>query len=281
MSDRPEMIERPSYPTALGASSLRSITLLGCDLAEDVMGKVGFGELAFWLAAQRRPTPGETRVFEAVLAALADHGFTPTAIVTRLTYLSAPDSIQGALAAGLLGGGSRFLGVTEDCGRFLHQVLTAHEGPPPSDDAGWDALALETVRARRQEGRFIPGLGHHVHKEGDPRTPRLLRIAAEENLVGPHLSLFTAIGRVHPEVLGKKLPLNGAGVCGAALADLGLPLELLRGFALLARTAGLIGQLAEELRRPVANEIFLSVDLNNRSVDPEPYAPDATGGSHG
>ncbi|GIH46591.1 citryl-CoA lyase [Microbispora rosea] len=281
MSDRPEMIERPSYPTALGASSLKSITLLGSDLAEDVMGKVGFGELAFWLAAQRRPTPGETRVFEAVLAALADHGFTPTAIVTRLTYLSAPDSIQGALAAGLLGGGSRFLGVTEDCGRFLHDVLAAHDGPLPSDDAGWDALALETVRARRQARRFIPGLGHHVHKEGDPRTPRLLEIAAEENLVGPHLSLFAAIGRVHPEVLGRTLPLNGAGVCGAALADLGLPLELLRGFALLARTAGLIGQLAEELRRPVANEIFLSVDLNNRSVDPEPYAPDATGGPHG
>ncbi|MFI9574980.1 citryl-CoA lyase [Microbispora rosea] len=281
MSDRPEMIERPSYPTALGASSLKSITLLGSDLAEDVMGKVGFGELAFWLAAQRRPTPGETRVFEAVLAALADHGFTPTAIVTRLTYLSAPDSIQGALAAGLLGGGSRFLGVTEDCGRFLHDALAAHDGPLPSDDAGWDALALETVRARRQARRFIPGLGHHVHKEGDPRTPRLLEIAAEENLVGPHLSLFAAIGRVHPEVLGRTLPLNGAGACGAALADLGLPLELLRGFALLARTAGLIGQLAEELRRPVANEIFLSVDLNNRSVDPEPYAPDATGGPHG
>src|SRR3954452_17606272 len=111
------------YPTALGAASPDRITLLGQDLAEDVMGRVGFGELAFWLATQRRATPGETRVFEAVLAALADHGFTPTAIVTRLTYLSAPDSVQGALAAGLLGGGSRFLGVTEDCGRFLHDVL--------------------------------------------------------------------------------------------------------------------------------------------------------------
>ncbi|MEV6980598.1 citryl-CoA lyase [Sphaerisporangium sp. NPDC051017] len=282
-ANRPERIDRPEYPTALGASSLKSITLLGHDLAEDVMGKVGFGELAFWLATQRRPTPGETRVFEAVLAALADHGFTPTAIVTRLTYLSAPDSIQGALAAGLLGGGSRFLGVTEDCGRFLHDVLTSLDGEPPADDTGWDALALETVRAQREARRFIPGLGHHVHKEGDPRTPRLLRIAAEEGLYGPHLSLFAAIGRVHPQVLGRTLPLNGAGVCGAALADLGLPLELLRGFALLARTAGLIGQLAEELRRPVGNEIFLSVDLNNRSVAPEPYTPavDATGGSHG
>jgi len=266
------MSEQPTYETALGASSLHSITLLGADLADDVMGKVGFGELAFWLATQRRPSSGETRVFEAVLAALADHGFTPTAIVTRLTYLSAPDSVQGALAAGLLGGGSRFLGVTEDCGRFLHDVLV-RAGTLPTDDHGWDALALETVTAQRAAKKFVPGLGHHVHKEGDPRTPRLFEIATEEGLYGPHLSLFAAIGRVHPQVLGKTLPLNGAGVCGAALADLGLPLELLRGFALLARTAGLIGQLAEELRHPVANDVFLSVDLNNRSVAPDPYVP--------
>ncbi|MFC7640817.1 citryl-CoA lyase [Streptosporangium lutulentum] len=209
-TENPERIDRPEYPTALGASSLESITLLGHDLADDVMGTVGFGELAFWLATQRRPTRGETRVFEAVLAALADHGFTPTAIVTRLTYLSAPDSIQGALAAGLLGGGSRFLGVTEDCGRFLHEVLVSLGDAPPGDDAGWDALALETVRAQREARRFVPGLGHHVHKQGDPRTPRLMQIAREEGLFGPHLSLFAAIGRVHPQVLGKTLPLNGA-----------------------------------------------------------------------
>ena len=272
------MAEQPTYPTALGASSLKTITLLGRDLAEDIMGTVGFGELAFWLATQRRPTPAEVRVFEAVLAALADHGFTPTAIVTRLTYLSAPDSIQGALAAGLLGGGSRFLGVTEDCGRFLHDVLSTVYGELPASESDWDALALAAVTARRKANGLIPGLGHHVHKEGDPRTPRLMRIATEEGLFGPHLALFAAIGRVHPRVLGRTLPLNGAGVCGAALADLGLPLELLRGFALLARTAGLIGQLAEELRHPVGNEIFLSVDLNNRSVPPE---PDTNGGSHG
>ncbi|GAA3662091.1 citryl-CoA lyase [Lentzea roselyniae] len=252
------------YETALGASTPDTITLLGQDLANDVMGTVGFGELAFWLATQRRPSAGETRLFEAVLAALADHGFTPTAIVSRLTYLSAPDSVQGALAAGLLGGGSRFLGVTEDCGRFLHDVVSSAQ--LPEDEAGWDALALETVRA--QGKARIPGLGHHVHKNGDPRTPRLFQIAAEEGLTGPHLSLFAAIGRVHPQVLGKTLPLNGAGTCGAVLADLGLPLELLRGFALLARTAGLIGQLAEELRHPVANQIFLSVDSNTRSVVP-------------
>ena len=258
----------PKYPTSLGTSTPDQIRLLGQDLTADLMGKVTFGELAFWLVALRRPTPSETRVLESVLVALADHGFTPTAIAARLTYLSAPDSLQGAMAAGLLGGGSRFLGVTEDCAAYLARVLSEHEGDLPGTDAGWDELALAAVTRTRQEGQFVPGLGHPVHKVLDPRTPRLLEIAEEEGLRGPHLRLFEAIGRVHEGVLGRRLPLNGAGVCGAALADLGLPIEMLRGFALLARAAGLLGQIAEEHRRPIAMDAYLAIDRNAEYVDP-------------
>jgi citrate synthase len=219
------MTEPPlSFPTSLGTSTEDEIRLLGQNLTTDLMGQVTFGELAFWLVALRRPTPSETRVLEAVLVALADHGFTPTAIAARLTYLSAPDSLQGALAAGLLGGGSRFLGVTEDCATYLHEILEQHEGDLPDDDEGWDSLALAAVTRTREAGRFVPGLGHPVHKVEDPRTPVLIRIADEEQLHGPHLRLFEAIGRVHEQVLRRRLPLNGAGVCGAALADLGLPI---------------------------------------------------------
>jgi citrate synthase len=255
------------FPTSLGTSTADEIRLLGQDLTEDLMGKVGFGELAFWLVALRRPTPQETRVFEAVLVALADHGFTPTAIAARLTYLSAPDSLQGALASGLLGGGSRFLGVTEDCGQYLHSVLEGQAQLPTSDEE-WDDLARDAVRRTREQGRFVPGLGHPVHKVQDPRTPRLMAIAQEEGLKGPHLTLFEAIGRTHEQVLGRRLPLNGAGVCGAALADLGLPVELLRGFALLARAAGLLGQIAEEARRPIGMDAYLAIDRNAVYVDP-------------
>ncbi len=258
-----------TFPTSLGTSSADEIRLLGQDLTTDLMGKVGFGELAYWLVALRRPTPSETRVFEAVLVALADHGFTPTAIAARLTYLSAPDSLQGALAAGLLGGGSRFLGVTEDCGAFLHAVVADLGDDLPSTDEAWDTVALDAVRRTRDTGRHVPGLGHPVHKQGDPRTPALIRIADEEGLRGPHLRLFEAVGRVHEQVLGRRLPLNGAGVCGAALADLGLPVELLRGFALLARAAGLLGQIAEERRRPIGMDAYLMVDRNAEYVDPQ------------
>jgi citrate synthase len=254
------------FPTSIGTSSAETITLLGHDLATDLMGKVGFGELALWLVTQQRPTPSQIRVFEAVLVALADHGFTPTAIAARLTYLSAPDAVQGAIAAGLLGGGSRFLGVTEDAARFLAETLA--DQPMPADDTGFDELALAAVRRARDAGRFVPGLGHPVHKVTDPRTPALLAIAEAEGLRGPHLRLFEAIGRVHPDVLGRRLPLNGAGTCGAALADLGLPSGLLRGFALLARTAGLLGHLAEEQRRPVGMDIYRTVEHNTEYLPP-------------
>jgi citrate synthase len=257
------------FPTSLGTSHGTTISLLGHDLAADLIGKVGFGELAYWLLTLQRPNPAQTRVFEAVLVALADHGFTPIAMGSRLTYLRARYSTLGALAAGLLGGGSRYLGVTEDTGRFLSAAL-ASAGELPVDHAGWDALATSAISAARDAGRLVPGLGHPVHKDGDPRTPVIIRIAREEGLYGAHLSLFEAIGRVHPVILGRTLPLNGAGVCGAALADLGIPLELLRGTVLLARCAGLLGHIAEEIRRPLANDMYLMIDRNATYEPPTP-----------
>ena len=151
-------------------------------------------------------------------------------------------------------------------------MLQRHQasgGTLPADEDGWDALALAAVQQTRADKRFVPGLGHPVHKVCDPRTPALLEIAEQEGLRGPHLRLFEAIGRVHEQVLGRRLPLNGAGVCGAALADLGLPVELLRGFALLARAAGLLGQIAEERRRPIGMDAYLTIDRNAVYVNPD------------
>ena len=314
--------KQTGYETSIGASDENTISLLGHDLAEDLLGQISFGELAFWLVAMRRPEPGELRLFEAVLVALADHGLTPSAIAARLTLAGAPEALQGALAAGLLGGGSRFLGVTEDCGRFLAGALAEHQGALPDttgpdttgpdttgpdttgpdttgpdttgpdttgpdttgpdttgpdttgpDTTGgttarWDEIARDAVRAAVAAHRFVPGLGHPTHKTGDPRTPVILRIAEAEGLRGPHLRLLEAVGRVHPAILGRTLPVNGAGVCGAALADLGFPVEVLRGFALLARTAGLLGHLAEEARRPVGLDICGDVETAARYIPP-------------
>jgi citrate synthase len=234
--------------TAIGASTPDTITVRGRDLAGDLMGRVSFTELAFLLASGRSPTAAETRLFDAVLVSLADHGLTPTVLAARLTYTGAPEALQGAIAAGLLGGGSVFLGVVEDTAGFLADLL---EKKVTAEQAVQEAIA-----ARRR----IPGLGHPVHKQEDPRTPRLYTLAEEAGLLGPHLALLRQVAQVHEAATGKVLPINGAGVAGAALADLGFPPALVRGFALLARTAGLVGHLAEEMAHPIGMSLYREVD---------------------
>ena len=248
--------------TGIGASTPDAITIRGRDLARELMGTVTFTEHAFLLAAGRLPTPGETKLFDAVLVALADHGLTPTVLAARLTYLGAPESIQGAIAAGLLGGGSVFLGVVEDTARFLHAILDGL-GADPGDDA-LQAAATEAVAEAVAAGRRIPGLGHPVHKVEDPRTPRLYALAAEGGLAGPHLDLLRHVAAAHAKATGKALPVNGAAAAGAALADLGFPPALVRGFAILARAAGIVGHLAEEMAHPMAMALYR--DVEDRAV---------------
>jgi citrate synthase len=246
--------------SGIGRSTADTIEVCGRDVARELMGRVSFADLAFLLVAGRLPEPPASRLFNAVLVSLTDHGLTPTVLAARLTYTGAPEALQGAVAAGLLGGGSVFLGPTEDTARFLHEQVSAAELGTDTPDATFRRVADAAVRARLDEGRKTPGLGHPVHKETDPRVPRIYEIATEEGLLGPHLRLLRAVADAHAEASGRRLPINGAGAAGAALADLGLPPELARGFALLARTAGLIGHLAEERRQPLGMPLYREID---------------------
>ena len=234
-----------SFETSVGTSDADSITVMGRDLAGDLMGKATLTELAFLVVQRRMPSAEETRLFDTVLVSLADHGLTPTVLAARLTHTGAPESLQGAVAAGLLGAGSVFLGVVEDTVRFL-------------DAMGEDVDAA--VKRELEAGRRIPGLGHPVHKVQDPRTPRIYEVAAETGLEGAYLGRLRDVAAAHAKQTGRELPINGAGVAGAALADLGFPPALLRGFALLARTAGLLGHLAEELQSPIGMRLYREVD---------------------
>jgi citrate synthase len=237
--------------SGIGRSTPETITVRGRDLATELMGKVSFTELAFLLVADRIPSAGESRLFDAALVALADHGLTPSVLAARLTWTGATESLQGSVAAGLLGAGNVFLGVVEDTARFLAAILAADADEEAADRA---------VRAALAEGKRIPGLGHSVHKIEDPRTPRLYTIAAEAGIPTPHLDLLRTVAEVSAAATGKTLPINGAGAAGAAWADLGFRPEIVRGFALLARTAGLIGHLAEEMADPIGLRLWLDVE---------------------
>jgi citrate synthase len=246
--------------TSLGHSTVDSITVRGQDLARDLMGEMSFPDLAFLLSAGRRPSEEESKLFNAVLVSLADHGLTPAALAARLTYTGAPEALQGAVAAGLLGGGSVFLGPVEDTARFLHDIRAQVPSERGADDAALETAAVDAVRAALASGGRIPGLGHPIHKDTDPRVPRLYEIARETGLVGPHLRILEFVAAAHRAETRKELPINGAGAAGAALADLGFPPLLVRGFALLARTAGLIGHLAEESEHPIGMRLWKEID---------------------
>jgi citrate synthase len=252
----------------IGHSTADRITVAGRDVADELMGRVSFTDLAFMLVARRAPTPGEARVFDAVLVSLTDHGLTPTVLAARLTYTGAPESLQGAVAAGLLGAGSVFLGPTADTAQFLHEIVEADR------EGDTRAAAEAAVRALLDEGRRVPGLGHPVHKDVDPRVPRLYALATETGVLGPHMRLLEAVRAANEELSGRRLPINGAGAAGAALADLGLPAEAARGLALLARTAGLVGHLAEEAERPLGMPLYREVD---RRMIYEPDEGDGAG----
>ncbi|MGH2808895.1 MAG: citrate/2-methylcitrate synthase, partial [Actinomycetota bacterium] len=160
---------------------------------------------------------------------------------------------------------SVFLGPVSDTAAFLSGIVEGLGDAP--DDAALESAAKEAVDAELAATRRIPGLGHPIHRDGDPRTPRLYELAAERGLVGPHLRLLRAVAAAHETATGKKLPINGAGAAGAALADLGFPAHVGRGFALLARTAGLIGHLAEEAEHPIGMALWRDVEGRVRDVD--------------
>ena len=245
--------------TDVGGADADSITVRGRDLAADLMGRVTFTELTFLLVQGRAPGAKETVLLDAVLVSLAEHGLTPTVLAARLTHTGAPESLQGAVAAGLLGAGSVFLGVVEDTAGFLEHVVAR--------GGDLEQAAADAVSAAIGAGRRIPGLGHPVHKAQDPRTARIYAIAEQQALVGPHLQALRLVAAAHREATGKTLPINGAGVAGAALADLGFPARIVRGMALLARTAGLVAHLEEEQSRPLGMPLFLDVERRANESD--------------
>jgi citrate synthase len=246
--------------TWIGSSDADRITVAGRDLASDIMGRLTLTELAYLLVTRREPTPNERRMLDAVLVSLADHGLTPSALAARLTFTGAPEATQAAIAAGLLGAGSVFLGPTGDTAQFLADALAEHSVGRSVDDPTLRDVAAAAVDARRAVGARVPGLGHPVHRVEDPRTARLYELAREVGLLGPHLRLLHAVADVHEERTGHHLPINGAGAGGAALVDAGLPPGSVRGFVLIARTAGLVGHLAEEAEQPVGMPLYLEVE---------------------
>jgi citrate synthase len=216
-------------------------------LCRELIGKVSFTEMIFFQCLGRMPSPSETTVVEACLVALMEHGLTPSALATRLTYSSAPEAMQAAVAAGLLSVGSLFVGTVEGCAALLSRIVAA-------DDTAGAARAI--AEAHRTERRPLPGFGHNLHKPDDPRSIRLFDIARENGVAGAHIDAALALSAAVDDIYGKHITINATGAIAACLGDCGVPADIMRGFALITRCAGLVGHVREEQEKPSMRAIW-------------------------
>jgi citrate synthase len=236
----------------MGTSDATSITVRGLDLADEVIGKIDLGDMAFLELNGRLPSHSESRVMNALLVTLVEHGTTPSTIAARVTYAAAPESIQAAIAAGICGVGTHLLGALELTARILQ------EGVETGGDVRETAAAV--VAEHRASGRRVPGIGHPVHTPDDPRTEALWRVAAEEGLAGAHIELMRSIGEAADAAYGRRLPVNANGACAAVVSDLGLDWRIARGIVAISRCVGIVGHLNEELRRPIGRRLWEQAD---------------------
>lgn len=239
-------------------SSPDSITVRGHDLSGEILGHMDLADFSFLQLTGRRATPEQARVYNAVLITLVEHGLTPSAIAARMTYAGAPESLQAAVAAGLCGLGSVFVGTTEGSARMLTEALAG--GAPTDGDTDLDHAAVAIVAGFRERRQLVPGLGHPFHKPIDPRTPRLFEIAAENGLSGRYVDLVQRVGAEATRVSGRELPVNATGAIGALTCELGLPWRMVRGLGVMARAIGLVGHILEESEQPLAVELWQRAD---------------------
>ncbi|MCD8565136.1 MAG: citryl-CoA lyase [Burkholderiaceae bacterium] len=233
--------------TAICTSDAHSITVRGKDLCDELIGQMGFTEYFYFLLTGQKPSESQQFFIDAVLLSISEHGLVPSVQAARMTYAAAPDALQGAVAAGILGCGSVVLGSTEACGRFLISLVDqVKQGSGPAE-----TVAIGGLRQLWSNKQAIPGFGHPQHSEGDPRAIRLLTLAKERGVAGDYIQMLYAVEQAIGEVLGKPLPINVSGAIPAVLLDIGFPVHALKGIPILARTASLIAHLNEEATRPI------------------------------
>jgi len=245
--------------TGIARSTADGVVIRGLSLVDDLIGQRSFTEMTYFLCSGVMPDASQTRILDACLVTLMEHGWTPSSLLARLMADSVPEESQVAIAAGLLSLGPIYAGTSEACAKLL-QLGVDQDDP--------DGFCAETVRDFRARKQAIPGFGHPLHKPDDPRTAKLLSIAQEASVSGRYVDLLLRLGRAVDASFGKHITINATGAIGALLLEIGLEPGVMRGLALVSRASGLIGHVREEHQRHAARALWAFAEDNI------PYADD-------
>lgn len=227
------------------------IGVMGYDLVNDLIGKINLGDMSFLEITGRLPNARESHMFNAMLVTSVEHGIVPSTLATRMTWAGAPESLQSAVAAGLLGLGTVFNGSTEGAAKMLKAAL-----PDPRARVSLTEIADRVVEERHKAGRALPGIGHPIHKPVDPRASRLFTLAKRNGFSGKYVKLMQLIQKRAEKVYGKVLPINSTGAKGAICCEMGISPTITRGLGVISRAVGLVGHILEESRNPIALDIW-------------------------
>ena len=252
------MPEKETPTTALCRHSLTSIHYRDKNLVEELLGgDADFTKVMSEHILDRELSSAEVRIVDAILIAIMEHGLTPSAIATREIYMSAPENLQGAVAAGLMGVGSQFVGTIENNAFLLSQLVAL------PDEETRREKAREIIADHKARKILLPGFGHHLHKPEDPRAQRLIEMGREAEFERGFLDSLELLGVEIDVVFAKHVPINATGATAALMGEMNIPVKLMRGFAVISRAAGLVAHIAEEQQRPTGRFIW---DLVDKSV---------------
>jgi citrate synthase len=232
--------------THIGQAYPDRVEVRGRDLTGDLMGRLSFTEYFHLLLTGREPTEDQRYFLDLLLVAIAEHGLMPANVAARMTLAADPGSVQGAVAAGILGAGSVVLGTSAECARLLEEAqgrVAAGEAP--------EAVAEAVAGAIHASGGKVPGFGHPVHQPLDPRAERILELADAREVSGPHVQLARSLGDAVAAAWGRPLTMNVSLPIAAVMLDLGFSSAAVKAVPILARTAGLLAHLAEEQEQPI------------------------------
>ncbi len=248
--------------TRIATSDATSIHVGGRNLLEDLVGKCSFTEMLYFLTVKRMPTPAQTRILDACMVTLMEHGLTPSAVIARLMADSVPEEPQVAMAAGLLAIGSVFAGTTEQCARMLLDLETRiarGEVDAPRK------LAEEYAATKKP----VPGFGHTTHKPDDPRSEKLFTVLERDGEKGRYIELLRHLSAEVDNANGRHITINATGAIGALFLEIGIQVEAMRGFSVVSRSGGLVGHLLEEQETHSGRAIWMASKAAVRYEAPE------------
>jgi citryl-CoA lyase len=228
-----------------------------------MMEKLSFASVVYLILRGQLPDEREARMMEAILVSSIDHGASPPSVLGTRNVISGGNSLNAAVAGGVLVIGDSHGGAIEQSACILQEWARK--------DSQIEQLAKDLVADMKAKKKRLPGFGHRLHQT-DPRTVKLFEIASQLQFSGRHTELAKAIESELEKTSGRKFPINVDGAIAAVISDMGFDWRLGKGFFIVSRVPGLIAHAYEEMTtqkpmRKLGNTDFEYTGPTDRNID--------------